>query len=330
MAIKQQGAVGVEKPLVSVIVPVYNIEKYLDRCVKSILEQTYQNLEILLIDDGSTDQSAIMCDEYAVWDERVRVIHQKNGGLAAARNTALDNIAGEFVTCVDGDDFISPYYIENMYSALSSADADIACCQYLDYYDGNKLPKYARVKIEQVEAFDREGFFRKMLYQDGADVSACAKLYRSECFEGVRFPKGKLYEDVATTYLAIERAEKIAVIPNNDYLYYQRNNSIARGSFKLEKMDAIVHMNQLKEYMSERYPSLEKAAVCRYFSAVCNILFLIQENEFFEEKCFLWSEVKRYRKNVFWDREGRKKARIAAGLSYFGYSVLKNVYSIVG
>lgn len=316
-------------PRISIIVPIYNVEQYLERCVKSIQNQVYTNLEIILVDDGSTDNCGTMCDGFAREDSRIVVVHKENGGLSDARNSGLDIMTGEYVACVDSDDFVSPYYIQNLYDALSNTGSEMACSGIVEYYEGDEAPAYRKLDMAQVMKLSRIDFYRKMLYQSGAEVSACDKLYKSSFFEDVRFPKGKLYEDVATTYRLIEKAENVALIPNVDYFYFQRKGSIAQGEFTPRKMDAIIHMGQLRDFIIKNYPELEKAACCRYFSTTCNIFFLKFDEKYAKEKEQLWNEIKKYRKTVLFDKEGRKKARIAALISYLGKFWLEFIYKYI-
>ncbi len=317
-----------DNPLISVIVPIYNVEKYLKRCIESIRNQTYVNLEIILVDDGSTDRCAEICDEYANLDNRIKVIHKENGGLSEARNFGLDIMSGEYVTCIDSDDFVSPFFVENLFLALVKGNCTISGSWFVEYYDGDALPKQNKVASDEIQVLPRENLYRKMLYQDGFEVSAWGKLYKSEFFNGVRYPVGKLYEDIPTTYLLLEKAEQIAVIPNVDYYYFQRSNSIAQSKFNIRKMDAIIHMNELRKFISDNYPNLISAAECRYFSTVCNILFQISGDEFEPQRKQLWSEVKKYRKNILFDKNGRKKARLAALASYGGFNIISFLYRI--
>lgn len=317
-----------DNPLISVIVPIYNVENYLKRCIESIKAQTYGNLEIILVDDGSTDHSSEICDEYANLDDRIKVIHKKNGGLSEARNYGLDIMSGEYVTCIDSDDFVSPYLVENLFIALVKGNCTISSSWFVEYYDGDALPKQNKISSEDIQVLRRENFYRKMLYQDGVEISAWGKLYKSDLFNGVRYPVGKLYEDVATTYLLLEQAEKIAVIPNVDYYYFQRSNSIAQSEFNIRKMDAIIYMNELREFISDKYPNLTRAAECRYFSTVCNILFQIRKEEFEPQRRQLWSEVKKYRKSILSDKDGRRKTRLAALASYGGPSFTQRMFRL--
>lgn len=316
----------VDQPLISVIVPIYNVEDYLIRCVESIIHQTYNNLEIILIDDGSTDCCGKICDDYKEKDNRIKVIHKSNGGLSEARNVGLDNMTGTYVTCIDSDDFVSPFYISNLYTALCENHSDMASSWFVEYYDGDVIPNAQQLVGNQQEVLVREGYFKRLLYQDGVEISAWGKLYRSDFFNDVRYPVGKLYEDVPTTYLLVDKAEKIAVIPNVDYYYFQRENSIAQAKFSIRKMDAISHMHILGDFIKTKYPQLKQAFECRYFSAVCNILFQIETSEFQKQKNELWNEVKKYRFHVLRNPEARKKSRLAALVSYGGYHVMKKIY----
>ena len=315
-------------PLISVIVPIYNIEKYLKRCVDSILNQSYSNIEIILVDDGSMDDSGVICDDYKKRDYRIKVIHKVNGGLSDARNVGIDIATGEYITCIDSDDFVSTFYLENLLRALQEGDADISTSWFIDYFEGDSIPEAIQVRKQEIEVLDIESFYKKMLLQDGVEVCAWGKLYKRDLFQNIRYPVGKLYEDIPTIYKLVEKAKKIAVIPSVDYYYFQRENSIALAKFSIRKMDAINHMEQFKEFIAENYPNLKEAAECRYFSTLCNILFQIRDSQFEKQKSLLWNEVKKYRKGVLRYKEGRKKARLAALISYGGYRALRFTYSI--
>lgn len=313
-------------PLISIIVPIYNVEEYLPRCVESILAQTYKNLEIILVDDGSTDHSGEICDTYRGKDARIRVIHKKNGGLSDARNAGLDIMTGEYVACIDSDDFVSPFFISNLWIALDKSGSDMASSWFVEYYNGDIVPSAQEVELAKVKELSREKYFEKLLYQDGVEISAWGKLYKSSFFKNVKYPVGKLYEDVPTTYKLIEQAKKIAVIPNIDYYYYQRENSIAQSKFSIRKMDAIYNMRIFGNFIQENYPELMDAFKCRYFSTICNILFQINDSDFQQQKKILWNEVKKYRFDVLENKRARKKARIAAVISYGGQYLMKRVY----
>lgn len=315
-----------QKSLISVIVPIYNVEKYLTRCLDSIENQTYDNLEIILINDGSTDTCGKICDDYAHRDKRIKVIHKENGGLSEARNVGLNVMRGDYVTCIDSDDFISNYYIENLWKALNFGKCDIAISSFINYYEGDKIPAPFLVQKNEINVLNREELYKHLLYQDGIDISAYGKLYKAELFDNVRYPVGKLYEDILTTYRLLERVEKIAYIKNVDYYYFQRSTSISKTSFSEKKMDAVNNMKEFVDYIVLNYPELKNAANCRYFSTVCNILFLIDGDRFKEQRIYLWNEIKKYRWKIALDPYGRKKARVAAIISYAGYHAMLFAY----
>lgn len=318
----------IRKPLISVIVPIYNVEQYLTRCIESIRSQTYSNLEIILVNDGSLDNCHKICDDYERKDNRIKVIHKNNGGLSDARNVGIKISKGEYITCIDSDDFISPFYVENLWIAINQSNCEIATSWFIDYYEGDKIQEPRKININDILILDKKEFYKKLLYQDKVEISAWGKLYKSDLFQGVEYPVGELYEDISTTYLLVEKSNRIAVIPNVDYFYYQRKTGIAQQSFSLKKMDAISHMRTLKKFIVENYPNLRKAAECRYFCTVCNIFFQIKNSNYENEKKYLWNEIKKYRFGVMTDRHGRKKARLGAFLSYGGYKLMCYVYSV--
>lgn len=187
-----------DSPLVTVIVPVYKVEEYLDFCVRSVVDQTYRNLEILLIDDGSPDGCPQICDRWAALDDRIKVFHKPNGGLASARNMALDHMTGDFVTFVDSDDWLSANTIETMLSYLVESHADIAeIGTIVEYDDGTQKPYQFDLGL-QTKLYDRDEALRKFLYHDGLASAAWGKLYNAEFFKppvSLRFPDGLNSED---------------------------------------------------------------------------------------------------------------------------------------
>ncbi|MDO5344496.1 MAG: glycosyltransferase family 2 protein [Lachnospiraceae bacterium] len=318
----------VRDPLVTVIVPVYKVEKYLSRCVESIFAQKYGNLEIILVDDGSPDSCGSICEEYRRKDRRVRVIHKENGGLSDARNAALDAMRGELVTFIDSDDFVSEYYISNLVTAMLENDADLSMSWFENVLEGEEPKNRGTETAEGVQICTRLECLEKMLYQDGVETTAWGKLYKREQFAHWRYPVGKLYEDILVTYHIIDSCKKIAVIPNVDYYYVQRRDSIQYEPFREAKLDAVIHMKELEALVAEKYPELRAAACCRYFSITCNILFQIKDISRFQEAfSFLWEEIRKNRKYVILNKKGRKKARAAAVVSYLGYAVMRQAYS---
>lgn len=231
-------------PLISVIVPVYNVAKLLERSVESIRKQIYPNLEIILVDDGSTDMSGSFCDVYAKKDQRIRVIHQANQGLSAARNAGLKIAKGKWITFVDSDDSIRPEMIDLLHKMCYQKRTKMSICSFYEVKnEGSGELKLQQQDHEKVlPTFD---CIKAMLCEEGFSMSAWGKLYARELFDLVKFPERRLYEDVGTTYKLVLQCDEIAVSSVKAYNYYQNQNSITKQSFSLRKMDLIDLTDQM-------------------------------------------------------------------------------------
>lgn len=241
------------EPLISVIVPVYKVEKYLGRCVESVLSQTYENIEILLIDDGSPDDCPRLCDEYAKAHERIRVIHQENQGLSGARNTGIDHANGQYLAFVDSDDKWSPYFLESLYRALKESDADISQCRW-EYMHGDELVESYDPKAPREILSGREMLGRLYIQTGAYYVVAWNKLYKKELFDGIRYPLGRIHEDEATTYRLFDRAKKCVVVDNALYGYFvgSGGTSITRNGFSMKKLDWCTANEERVRYFIEK------------------------------------------------------------------------------
>ena len=242
------------EPLISVIVPIYNVEPYLRECVDSIVAQNYSNLEILLVDDGSADKCPEICDEYAKKDNRVKVIHQDNGGLAHARNVGIANSSGDYLTFVDSDDYVSNDYVECLYKGIAESGADISIASFYPFKNDivcqrtSELCAYEIIsKEDAISRYCSINAERSMPF-----ISACNKIYCKSLFDGILFPKGKLYEDSFTTYKLVDRAEKI--VYSKAQLYYYRLNpqSIQGLSFKENHIEMVDAFRSGLDYFNEK------------------------------------------------------------------------------
>lgn len=223
--------------LITLIIPVYMVESYLDRCLSSIVRQTYENLEIILVDDGSKDSCPAICDRWAKKDKRIRVIHRENGGLSAARNSGIEAAQGEYLAFVDSDDFVSEEFIEALYQACKRTKSQIAQCRY-EYVDGDVMTKDREEVTEPTEVFSGKEMIKGMSWRDGAyNVVAWNKLYHKSVFEGVRYPEGRIHEDEATTHKLFYQAEQVAFVYRYLYGYYTGGTSITRDKFSLKRLD---------------------------------------------------------------------------------------------
>lgn len=216
------------KPLISIIVPVYGVEKYLLRCIDSILAQTYKNLEIILVDDGSPDRCPQICDEYAQKDSRIKVIHKSNGGLSDARNFGLDIASGAYIGFVDSDDYILPDMYEYLYNGLLLAHADISVCGVKDeYIDVQPEPFSDFFYIQQETFLDKKNAVEKILNDTVIVSHVWDKLFKASVLQKLRFPIGRRFEDMFFTHLAINNAQSVILLPHKKYVYVHRSASIS-------------------------------------------------------------------------------------------------------
>lgn len=264
--------------LVSVIIPVYNTEKYLKKCVDSFINQTYKNLEIILVDDGSTDSSPLMCDEYKKQDNRIIVIHKENGGLSDARNVGIENSSGSLITFFDSDDFVDSDYIRYLYELKIINHAEISACAYHVSDECGKV--LFTISGSKNELLSKEQFFEKMLNEEGITVSACFKLYDRQLFDDIRFPIGKLCEDNGTTYKVVDKVHSLIAYGSIAKCYYIiRSNSIMRSSFSLRKLDMIELTDEMCDYLESKYRSLHDLTLRRRIYARFNVLRQIDYND---------------------------------------------------
>ncbi len=230
------------------------------RCLDSVVGQTYQNIEVILVDDGSPDDCGAICDEYAKSDARIRVIHKENGGLSSARNAGLDVACGDFVTFVDSDDCVAPDMVAYLYRLLRIYEADISVCLHFIVRGNRRWPSY---HLAKEEAISPKECVRRLLYNDGIDTSAWGKLYKKEIFGKIRYPEGKLFEDAGTTYRTFLVAQKIAVGTEAKYDYMLREDSIVTGHFGRRKLDMLEMTDNMARDVLAMYSDLEKAALRR-------------------------------------------------------------------
>lgn len=214
------------KDLISIIVPVYNVEKYLDKCLKSIINQTYQNIEIIIVDDGSTDSSKKICDNYKKIDKRVKVFHIKNTGLSGARNYGIKKCSGKYISFIDSDDYIEKDMIEILYKNIKCEKADLSCCSFYEVFK-NKIEKKNK-KIEYFVMNSTEAIEKSFL-DEGLSVYTWNKLYNKKLFKNIEFPLHKKSQDRFIMYQVFNEAEKIVYESTCKYYYIQRKDSAANN-----------------------------------------------------------------------------------------------------
>ena len=252
-----------EEKKISIIIPIYNVEKYLPACVESILQQTYKNLEVILVDDGSPDQCPVICDELAQKDDRIRVIHQKNKGLSGARNTGIDNAQGDYLIFVDSDDTVEQTLVEELYTYAEKWNcAIVACGRNYIFEDGQIVCKIAH---DESKVYGFEEAMQEMNSFRLFDMSAWAKIYRKELFEDIRFPEGKLSEDYYIMYKLFDKAQTIGYVAKPLYNYLQRQSSISRNK-KINHDFADAAKKQM-EFLDDKYPQMSVLGHTAYASA---------------------------------------------------------------
>lgn len=241
---------------ISVIIPVYKVEKYLDQCIASVSGQTYQNLEIILVDDGSPDSCGEICDKWAERDSRIKVIHKKNGGLSAARNTGLAAVAGEFVAFVDSDDLIIPTMMEELLSVLKEKKADIAECNYVCFSDEDEQKLKNEVSGEKTRSYTTKEALSLLIENRTFKYTVWNKIYRRDILNTLRFEVGKLHEDVFFTYQVFGHCKIIAKTEKTLYFYRQRSDSIMGSPFSIRSLDSLEARKRQYFFMKENYPEL--------------------------------------------------------------------------
>lgn len=304
--------------LISVIVPIYNVEKYINKCIDSIINQTYTNLEIILVDDGSPDNCGKICDEYAEKDNRIKVIHKENGGLSDARNVGIKNAKGMYVTVVDSDDYIEQKYIEILYKSIKENETDLAIGSHkVIYENGTIIDK----STNEENVLESKNVLKRILYDEGIDLSAWAKLYKKELFYSIQYPKDRLYEDAATTYKLIDSSNKISIISKPIYNYMIRNNSITNNDFSKKKMDLIISTEEMATYIKEKYPDLEKATKRRLMYAYLSTLTQLSKSKqkYLNEQKKLIDYIKKNGKEFLLDNDAPMRDKIAIISLSFGF-----------
>ena len=242
---------------ISIIVPVYNVEKYIKRCLDSIIAQTFEDIEIILVDDGSTDSSGIICDEYSKVDTRVRVIHKKNGGLSSARNAGIEAARGEFLGFIDSDDYISSDMFEVLYRNMVRERADLSICGIYQCYEGKKPrrnnPWYRVLTAEEaiVIAFRGKRF----------SVNAVNKLYRKALFNCIRYPEGKATEDAYVIVDVLSQCNRVVATSEQKYFYFHREGSITTIKSAANCFDCIEAYERNKRIIEIMFPAIKNVGM---------------------------------------------------------------------
>ncbi len=258
--------------LISVIVPVFNVEQYLERCIQSLVKQTYRPIEIILVDDGSTDTSGIICDEWSGKDNRIRVVHKSNGGLSSARNSGIEVAKGTYFGFVDSDDFVSEDMYERLHTVIRLYNSDVACCSTVLFSNEDTL--ITSNKEPYTYEMDDLGFYSDCIScKNGNGVGVCNKLFKKEIFNDIRFKEGIYVEDYYTFPDIVDKIQRAVMISFPGYFYFQRSSGITRNFYRSSEKhihDRLLGCNHNIEVLQKKSDSfkilLEHANVPRYLA----------------------------------------------------------------
>ena len=275
-----------KQPLISVIVPVYKVEPYLERCVKSIINQTYKNLEIILVNDGSPDRCGEMCDEFARQDSRISVIHKENGGLSSARNAGLDVMKGEYVGFVDSDDWIEPEMYMTLYELSIKYNVQAVACGFsCDFKSGKKVYVNSEYPAKKdIEVFTKIEALRELIVAHKITNSFCDKLFNASVFKELRFTLKMINEDFEIMPKCLESIREIVFIPNPLYHYMMTDDSITRGAFKESRFNEIEISRRHLGFYKEKYPMLYKYALAKHVEISLKIIYDSSKSKEFSQK----------------------------------------------
>ena len=303
---------GSGNTLISIVVPVYGTEAYLSQCVESLLAQTHSYLELILIDDGSLDHSGALCDRYGEQDRRVRVIHQDNQGVSAARNAGIKAAHGQYIAFVDSDDWVEPDYLAALLQAAEETEADAA------------------VEVSGVQTCVWTGpeALRQLCYQKQFDTAPWGKLFRAELARKTPFPEGMFFEDLAVVCRMIGEAKRVAGLAGTRYHYRQNPKGTMNGGDVRRLLDELRAADMMYDYAKSVLGSDVRAAESRKFSAYCQVLMKLPRDGYDDVRTRAWDYLRRVRGTVLRDRNARTKNRMAALLTWFGEPIMRLLWSV--
>ena len=317
---------GNDQPLISIIVPIYNVEKYIKKCIESILAQTYTNLELILVDDGSPDRCPVICDEFAERDNRIVVIHKKNGGLSDARNAGLDIAQGKFIGFVDGDDYIAPQMYEILFDALFKNDADMSICNYVKVNEQYELiAEKNRILPIKDACVSPDEFMHEYTGKYGwFYVVAWNKLYRKTLFDNLRYPKGKQHEDEFLIHRIVYKCHKIVCVNQPFYYYVEREGSIM-SQFNVKNLDLGEAL--IDQY---RYAKQQKNIMLKDYS-VKRLAFKMEKWQELSDKNLKkrYHQIRKKSSFLIWEKAAWQGYPISAQLYYRIGIIIPNVAKIL-
>lgn len=312
-------------PLVSIIVPVYKVEDYVERCVNSILSQTYQNLEVILVDDGSPDSCGAICDRFASHDDRVKVIHQENQGQSAARNHAALEAKGEYIVFVDSDDFISEDHVECLLKMLLKHDADIAIASLFYYYEGQPVPVPSGG--DQVKEMNAEEAIIAMNYNRGFGAMPWSKIYKKELILAHPYPVGVIYEDLATTYKIFSDAQKLVYCNKRIYYWSQRAGSTMHRQFSERQLNGLKAVKEQIQFVKQKHPAVLPSAHARYVFKLIELIEIALNSTDSRQFFRMLKKEMRYAGEVLKNPHVKKSLKLRLVAVQIGYLPAKMIFA---
>lgn len=322
------------EPVISIIIPIYNVEKYLKRCLDSVEKQIYTNLEIILINDGSTDSSLTIAKEYAKRDGRIKIFSEKNCGLSAARNLGLKHATGKYITFIDSDDYVSKDYVLYLYKLLEKGNfsASMSICSLMNVYENSG--KEVNTGNNKEYTLTGKECIKMMCYHNLVDTCTYAKLGSKELYKDFKFPEGKVFEDIGTTYQLFEKANKVECGFKPKYFYNIRSNSITTREFTPKKLDLLKMTDKMADDVVRKYPDLKRAVLRRRiyarFSTLNQTLTSKNTVEIKKIRNELIKFIQNNHKELFLDKNVPKRDKAAYLSLCMGFNFYKcswNLYS---
>lgn len=312
--------------LISVILPIYNVSEYLERAINSVITQTYKNIEIILVDDGSTDDSGIICDRFADTDSRIKVIHKQNGGLSSARNAGIEIALGEYLTFIDSDDYVDEDYVEYLYKLVCEYNVPMSICSHTVVYENGTVLKK---ETGERQCLDAHKVLERILYDEDIDLSAWAKMYHKSLFKNIRFKEGRLFEDAATTYKFVYESQRIALGSESKLYYMIRNNSISNIGFSRKKIDLITSTKEMSDFCVEKYPDLKKAGMRRLIYAYMSTLSQLANSSVkdIEVQKDLMKFIRKNGMSVLLDPRSKNRDKLGIVSTFFGFNFYKFIWN---
>ena len=309
-----------EEALISVIIPVYNVSQYLDKCIQTVIHQTYRNLEIILVDDGSTDDSGRICDEYAEQDKRIKVIHKNNGGLSDARNAGLDLASGDYIGFIDSDDWVDTLYFEKMIELAVDNSLELIVCGSKKTINENEIVEKQALKPKVIDKYNAQ---MAILYRKNVSSYVHGKLYKKGLIGLLRFPKNRLFEDITFVWNVVEQIERVGVVEESLYFYRQRADSIVNQKFNVKKMDQLYFWEEVAGWVQDKQELLRGAQHMCFFAA-CDLYTQVDDN-CLKEKQYLEAAIDKYKMSILNNKNCGLNVRILALIACISKTMLKLV-----